>query len=466
MTANYEVSPEKGRRRLKKLLAASAAALVVSAGLAATSWALPTGPGIRDGKNITVAHNIDFVAVFGYTVGDPMTVEVFRNGVKIGTAGGPAQNTAEGGGLEVNHGPAGAPQPGDCWENITPDIIPGDRIVVTGDGGTDEVLVDDILITDDPIDATDTADTSDVYVEGHASFADGTPIPVDQLNSGEIRVGSRFRAGPNEVVRTPGTTDGFRAIYKEPYNIERNRDNVDPKQAILNGDHAMGYGHVAPLPPESQFVEGVGNANGPALGCEGSPQEANAVVTADDEAVNLTSGDLVLGGTAQSDATAVTGTVSDGSGGSVPFDATGSLSTNAGEKSWTATIPRADLEQLADGTLTVAGQYTVGGTDIGGRELQILKDTVAPAKPTATPGGGRYDRLQRVTLSAENGASIHYTVNGSRPTLDSRTFNRTIPVTATQTIRALVVDRAGNPSQVAAHRYTILKNSFVSINRR
>lgn len=464
MATDHEGLIGGGAGKITKLLAVSAAALVLSVALAASSSALPTGPGVRDGKNITVAHNIDFVAVFGYTVGDPMTVEVFRNGVKIGTASGSAQSTADGGGLEVNHGPVGAPQPGDCWENITPDIIPGDRIVVTGDGGTDEILVDDILITNDPVDDTTTADPSDVYVEGHASYADGTPIPVDQLNSGEIRAGSRFRASPNEVVRTPGMTDGYRAVYKDPYNIERNRDGIDPKKAILNGDHAIGYGHVVSLPPESQLVEGVGNnANGPALGCEGSPQEANAVATSDDEAVNLTSGDLVLGGIAMADTTAVTGTVSDETGGSVPFDATASLSTNPGQKSWSATIDRADLRRLADGTLTVAGRYTGAGDTAGGRELEILKDTVAPKNLTGTPGPGSYDSRQAVSLNSGPGAEIHYTTDGARPTVDSRLFSRRIQVTASQTIKAFAVDRAGNQSGVSSLKYAIRAASSTSL---
>lgn len=468
MATDHEGLIGGGAGKITKLLAASAAALVLSVALAASSSALPTGPGVRAGKNITVAHNIDFVAAFGYTVGDPMTVEVFRNGVKIGAASGTAQNTPEGGGLEVNHGPAGAPAPGDCWENITPDIIPGDRIVVAGDGGTDEVLVDNITINEEgPIDTDPTSATAPVILEGHASFADGTPIPVERLDSGELRHdGPRFRAAPDNVERIPGTMNGWRATYQYPYTIVQIRESLTPqekKDAILNGDHAMGYGHVAPTPPESQFVEGVGAANGPALGCEGSPQEANAVATSDDEAVNLTSGDLVLGGIAMADTTAVTGTVSDETGGSVPFDATASLSTNPGQKSWSSTIDRADLRRLADGTLTVAGRYTGAGDTAGGRELKILKDTVAPKNPTGTPGPGSYDSRQAVSLNSGPGAEIHYTTDGTRPTVDSRLFSRQIQVTASQTIKALAVDRAGNQSGVSSLKYAIRAASSTSL---
>jgi len=460
MSGLHENRHERGGSRTKKVLAVASAALIASAALAIPSWAMPAGDGVRPGHNIGVFHNLDFVAAFGYPVGEPLTVEVYRNDVKIGSATGPAVAVDEGlplaGALEVNHGPEGAPQPGDCWTGVTPDILPGDHVVVTdGAGATDEVLVDDINITKGPTDDTTTDDTSDVILEGNASYADGTPIPVENLDSGELRVGSRYRAAPNVIERIEGTEDGWRAIYRSPYNFERNRDNLDDnqqKQAILTGDHSMGYGHVAPLPLETQLVEGLGGG-GPALGCEGSPQQANAVATADDEVVNLASGDLVLGGTATADTTAVTGTVSDEAGGSVPFDAA-SLSAGPGQKTWAATVGRAELEGLADGTLTVAAQYAGPAGTIGGRELTIAKDTVAPKAPKATPKAGTYTRSQSVSLTRGSN-EIRYTQDRSTPTLDSRLFVRPIRVTATQTIKAIAVDPAGNASGVASYRYRI-----------
>lgn len=453
---------------MRKTFVASMMMLLAVLAVATTAWASLTGPGVREGKNISVFHDSDFVAAFGYVPGEDLTVDVFRNGVKIGTAGGPAQSTPEGPGLEVNHGiELGAPQPGDCWEGITPDILPGDHVVVTDAAGqTDEVLVDDIVITSGPEEDTSTPSEWDIVLEGRASYADGTPIPVEQIASEVRQDEPRYLAEPNTITRDPDVADGWIARYdwtaSQPYRIIRNREGLDAaeqKQAILGGNHEVGYGHVAPLPPETQLAES-GAAGGPALGCEASTREENAAATTDDGIVNRASGDLRLNGIAAEGASAVVGTLNSSGGGSVPFDATASLSPNLeGQKTWTVTIPRSQLEGLNDGTLGTSILYTVPDgsetADVRGKELSLLKDTVAPT-PAASPKAGTYKRSPSVTLKTGSGEDeIHFTQNGTRPTLDSRLFVGPIRVSKTQTIKAVAVDPAGNTSGVASFRYVI-----------
>ncbi|QIN81380.1 hypothetical protein GBA63_01125 [Rubrobacter tropicus] len=472
---------ERGRR-LKKLVAISATALLVSLPLAAPAQALPTGPGIQPGHNITVFHNLDFIAVFGYQVGEELTVQVFRGDHMIGTATGPAVEADEGlpqnGALEVNHGPEGDPQPGDCWENFTPDILPGDRVVVTSAAGTvtEEVTVDGISMKA-PKDDTSTADPSDVIVEGRASFADGTPIPVDRLDSGELRQASpRFRAAPSAVERIPGTTDGWRAIYRAPYDIVQMPAPLTAQQqkdAILNGDHAMGYGHVAPLPAETQLVDGVGGG-GPALGCEAlAPKQSNAVATSDDENVNIASDTLNLSGTAMEDVSGVDITLGDGDAATTDptVSATNLAPGPGGEQTWSAQFSRADLDALSDGTLTATGAYALsGGGTTTGATLELQKDTVAPGPATSDVPPGIYNTDKSVTLSAEAGAKVRYTTDGTDPSATTGALydGQQINVTSSQTIKAIVVDAAGNPSSVASFGYTIdrvapsLTSNFVS----
>ncbi|MCF6745241.1 hypothetical protein E9529_13350 [Blastococcus sp. KM273128] len=264
--------------------AGMALALVAPAlvGTAPASASL-TGPGVGPNKNITVFHNLDFVGVFGYgTVGQTVRVEVIRDGAVIGVAQGPAWNTDEGVGLEVNHGvEPGAPvYPGDCWAGGTPDIKPGDRVVVYAGTLRNEVTVDDIRWTGAPQSADEDGDgTADsVVVHGVARRFDGAVIPLSQLDSGEFRDESgKYRATPDTIEADPEVDGGFVARYRAPYLGFRNRDGLTEaqrRQALLTEDgHAIGFGHTEPLPRESMLVDGLADVTGPAAGCENFSQD-------------------------------------------------------------------------------------------------------------------------------------------------------------------------------------------------
>jgi hypothetical protein len=261
-------------RRLRAAVAVAVAALVPS--MLSTTPAEGTVVTVADGHNITVFHNIDFVAVVGYAEAEELTVEVVRNGVTIGTATGPARGDAvEGFGLEVNHGPEGAPLAGDCWEGGTPNIRPGDHIVVTSASGTDEVIVDRIRFNGRP----SRLPSGDVVVPFAAFRANGTPIRPAFIDSPEFRAASnnqvRFEAGPGIVVeRRPGALPGqLRVRYKSPFRPARNRPDWNQNQlrrALLGDGHAIGFGHVDVLPREGMLVDGLADTPGPALGCEGA----------------------------------------------------------------------------------------------------------------------------------------------------------------------------------------------------
>lgn len=388
MTTINEALPKRKKSRMKGVLAISVTALIASTTVALPSSAMQTGDGIREGKNVAVFHNLDFVAAFGYTLGTPMTVEVFRNGVLIGTAAGDTVD-AEGdgaGALEVNHGPEGPAQPGDCWTGTTPDILPGDRVVVTADGGSDQVLVDNIRITRGPMSNKATADTSDVILEGKAAFANGKPIPIARLDSGEVRKATpRFRANPNKIIRIPGTKAGWRAIYKAPYKhfqMPEPLTRQQQKRAILTGDHAMGYGHVDPLPAETQLVEGLGGG-GPALGCEGSRAARWAVTKSSPKTVraaNLREG-LTISGVSH-DASSILVKLNDRSPATAPLTATAKPSAASGAQTWKVTFRPGmargvrGVADLKDGKLKASARYVLEDGTIGGVNLGIRKDAV------------------------------------------------------------------------------------------
>ena len=435
-------------------LAAAAAALLATLALGAPAPASPVAPGsVGEGKNISVFHNSDFVAAFGYGLGRPLTVDLYRGPHRIATAFGPAVSTPEGAGLEINHGPAGAATQGDCWEDFTPDVLPNDRIVVRDGTVTDEVLVDGVTITGAPIDEVSTTDPTDVTIEGRAAFADGTPIPLDLLSGESRHDGPRFRAEPNAIERISGTQDGWRAVYQYPYRVVQVKEPLtwqERKQAILNGDHAVGYGHVVPPPPETQIAE-FPAAGGPALDCANpssphyAPAHTNAVTTSDDPMVTQSSGSLVLSGVAGDDVTGVDVTLSDTGSetADVTVAATG-LTAGPGQRAWSAEFTRDQVLGLADGTLTASGTYGLqGGGAATGAVKQLRKEAVPPVL-TATPRPKTYSRPVTVALISDGGEEIRYTTDGSRPDNDSKTYRGTrIYVKRTSTIRALATDAAG-----------------------
>ena len=74
--------------------------------------------------------------------------------------------------------------------------------------------------------------------------------------------------------------------------------------------------------------------------------------------------------------------------------------------------------------------------------------------PRFSPAGGIYTEAQNVTLSAEIGATIYYTLDGSVPTGNSLVYSSPLSISATTTVRAIAV-KAGVSSGVATTVYTI-----------
>src|SRR3954451_11814123 len=125
--------PPPGGRRRRVLAGLAAAAVAAGTGVLLPGTASAAVPGFPD--NITIFPDRAFVSIagFGGTAGKPITIEVVRGGTVIGSATGTEADkaTIDAGNpaIEVNH-PGGI-----CWGagggiNATPDIQPGDQIVV------------------------------------------------------------------------------------------------------------------------------------------------------------------------------------------------------------------------------------------------------------------------------------------------------------------------------------------------
>ncbi len=75
--------------------------------------------------------------------------------------------------------------------------------------------------------------------------------------------------------------------------------------------------------------------------------------------------------------------------------------------------------------------------------------------PTASYESGRYENEISVALStATPGARIYYTLDGSKPTENSYSYNGAIKVSKTTTIRAIAIADGCKASEVASYTYT------------
>lgn len=93
-----------------------------------------------------------------------------------------------------------------------------------------------------------------------------------------------------------------------------------------------------------------------------------------------------------------------------------------------------------------------GGGGSGGAGGPV--DTIAPAV-SSTPSSGTYAGVQSVVLSADETATIYYTINGSTPTVASSVYSGAISVSSNTTIKFFARDLAGNSSSVATVNITI-----------
>lgn len=88
--------------------------------------------------------------------------------------------------------------------------------------------------------------------------------------------------------------------------------------------------------------------------------------------------------------------------------------------------------------------------------LTVADNRTQVATPTFSPAAGTYSSTQNVTIScATDGATIHYTTDGTTPTDESPSYTDAISVSATQTIKAIATKTGLASSEVASASYTI-----------
>ena len=287
--------------------------------------------------------------------------------------------------------------------------------------------------------------TNNVAVKGRSSGLALADIAVEFRRD---KPDPRFRRGPFVPVST-ATPGEWEATFRP--STTNSAEGLTPQQQHDIALNEAAWSAVVDNVTETTLAE-LGEAAGVAAGCTGSA-DPNAIAGGYTEPVNINSGDVTLSGTAKEGVAAVSVTV----GALDPKDAT--LSTNAtGVKTWTLTVTKTELATLPDGNVTITSSFD----GLAGATRTMLKDTVAPGAPTATPLPGTYAGTQNVALNKPTGeglSKIYWEIGAGTAANDpdqfSGVYTTQIPVSASQTIKARVIDPADNQGPIGTFTYRI-----------
>jgi hypothetical protein len=133
----------------------------------------------------------DFISATGYTPGEPYFFSLIRGGTIINSGSQAADAT---GLIEVNH-PGGT-----CWNVNTPDIRPGDVVRITDSHGVADQTTVANVTAERPI----AVNANTVVIHGTAVAADGSRIPVEQLDQRLIANRDLFDLNGRRTIRTGG----------------------------------------------------------------------------------------------------------------------------------------------------------------------------------------------------------------------------------------------------------------------
>ncbi len=429
---------------------------------------------VEPGRTMEVVHGIEFVLLNNYPANTEVRVDVVRGqGENAAVVGSTTQRTDGTGLLEINHLGEGQFPDGDCWDYPgTPDIRPGDTVMATvlGPQGKDTTDVDTTIVRDVFINTEATVvGANTITIQGHVR--DLPNAQIDEVNDVlELRLNangfdwqSGERPGRKDMraqVTNINTTDGsFTHTFQVTEADATNARNLGFEQGIE-------WSPAVVEPDEPAEITVFNGTDRETVGCPpllgGSPanSQANAITGSSHKFVNAAKqGDqqITLSGVSYGKDT-VEVSVAGATQMATPA-AIDPLGAPNGLQTWRVTL-NVNLADLPQGPIEASAIFVdneAAPTDpVASDTGEMLKDIDLPGAPTASVASGEYTTAQRVTLSAEEGARIYYTITGgSEPVAEARLYTSRIQVNETQTINAVAVDRAGNVSVEDSFSYTI-----------
>ena len=114
-----------------------------------------------------------------------------------------------------------------------------------------------------------------------------------------------------------------------------------------------------------------------------------------------------------------------------------------------------DISGAPEGTYYVFGKITDETSSMASYAPGTVTIDRTPPTVQASPRGGTYSSPQNVVLTANEPATIFFTLDGTNPSSDSPRYGTPIPLTKTTPIKFMAMDRAGNKSTVMVENYTI-----------
>jgi Fibronectin type III domain/Chitobiase/beta-hexosaminidase C-terminal domain len=418
-------------------------------------------------NNVVVFPDRDFVTIEGYQshIGEVGLVEVMRDGKVIGSAKG----TVEEGDVafEINH-PGGY-----CWGagtglDVTPDIRPGDKVNISFNGidAGDTTAANSYVTGDSQLVANAVGVKDTLVVRGYA----GPGVNQAQMEQRIIQpdlvdteIGRRdIRAVPGPL--TPAPKGGYSSsLTFEGDQFTATYVFQDPANALIAskadlGERAMSW-QVEDADGNRQglTIAEYGEAGGPGMGgCPAGPGDAGApqpgsasiVRSVDKTSVSVTwkPTDQLPGAAAVTgfDVEAVQQSLSTDGDHTVLGKRTSANATHAVISNLDP-AKGYDIEVRSMAGQTMSAPYTVQAatpTDLG---------DVTPPTLSATPGDtAAVNVTSTITLAAETGADIYYTIDGSAavqgglPSGTAKHYTAPIALSGPVTLHAVAFDRAGN----------------------
>ena len=83
-----------------------------------------------------------------------------------------------------------------------------------------------------------------------------------------------------------------------------------------------------------------------------------------------------------------------------------------------------------------------------------IRDLPKLDAPVITPNGGKFSKSVKVSITAQDGAKIYYTTDGSEPTANSTEYSAPFTVTGDTTVKAIAVRENCYDSQTATAKFT------------